>query len=64
MLLIESVKQITIKSTRASFYDCKPTLFAMIVDESTGYASEIEFADIAEAQGFVDAVNKLVKERA
>jgi hypothetical protein len=52
MLLIEAVKNITIYG--------EPKLFAMIVDESTGYAQEMEFADLSEAQSFVDGINVLV----
>ena len=52
MLLIEAIKNITIYG--------EPKLFAMIVDESTGYAQEMEFADLGDAQGFVDRINALV----
>jgi hypothetical protein len=33
----------------------------MLVDDSTGYAHEMEFADLAEAQRFVDAINSFSK---
>jgi hypothetical protein len=33
----------------------------MIVDESTGYAHEMEFANIEEANDFVARINKLTK---
>ena len=61
MLLIESVKNITIAKTRNSRFYGEPTLFAMIVDESTGYAHEMEFANIEEANYFVARINKLTK---
>ena len=61
MLLIESVKNITIAKTRNSRCYGEPTLFAMIVDESTGYAHEMEFANIEEANDFVARINKLTK---
>jgi hypothetical protein len=61
MLLIETVKHLKIASSRNSRYDGKPTLFAMIVCDTTGHANEIEFSDLAEAQSFVDAINKLIK---
>lgn len=59
MLLIEAVKTIKITHTRNSRCYGEPTIFAMIVDDSTGYANEIEFADIAEAESFVSAINAI-----
>ena len=61
MLMIEAVKNVTISKFRDSRCYGEPTVFAMIVDQSTGYANEIEFADVEEAQKFVDAINALVK---
>lgn len=61
MLLIESVKELKIASTRNSRCHGEPTVFAMLVCDQTGYAHEIEFSDVNEVQGFVDAVNALTK---
>jgi hypothetical protein len=61
MLLVESVKTVTIQKVRNSRCYGEPTLFAMLVDDTTGYAHEMEFADLAEAQRFVDAINSFNK---
>jgi len=58
MLLIEAVKSVKISAVRNSRCFGEPTVFAMIVDDETGYANEIEFADRAEAQRFCDAINQ------
>ena len=58
MLLIEAVKSVKISAVRNSRCYGEPTVFAMIVDDETGYANEIEFVDRAEAQRFCDAINQ------
>ena len=63
MLLIEAIKTIRIAKTRNSRCYGEPTLFAMIVDDETGYAYELEFGDLAEANRFVDSINALAKQR-
>lgn len=63
MLMIEAVKSIKIASTRSSRCYGEPTVFAMIVDDQTGYATEIEFASEDEANGFVNKINELTKKR-
>lgn len=61
MLLVESVKTVTIQKVRNSRCYGEPTLFAMLVDNTTGYAHEMEFANLDEAQRFVDAINSFNK---
>jgi hypothetical protein len=61
MLLVESVKTLTIQKVRNSRCYGEPTLFAMLVDDTTGYAHEMEFANVEEAQRFVDAINTFSK---